>query len=67
MRKTHVNIVDLIEWGRRRGDNEEPIQTFPDVASLRTYTKRTHKIFHNAFEQGNSNGVLRHLLRKIYR
>lgn len=65
MRRTHVNIVDLIEWGRRRGDNEEPVQTFPSVAKLRKYIKKTGKFFHNTLNQEDGNVVLRHLLRKL--
>lgn len=64
---THVNIVDLIAWGRRRGNTKERVQTFRNVAELRAYTKRTGKIFRNTFDQEDSNVVLRHLLRKIFR
>jgi hypothetical protein len=60
----HVNIVDLIEWGR--SGSEEKVQTFRDVAELRAYTKETRKIFRNTFDEGG-NVVLRHLLRKIFR
>ncbi|TVY12902.1 hypothetical protein LARI1_G009146, partial [Lachnellula arida] len=64
-RRTHVNIVDLIEWGR--SGNKEKAQTFRDVAELRAYTKETGKIFRNTFDQEDGNVVLRHLLRKIFR
>ncbi|KAG9227929.1 hypothetical protein BJ875DRAFT_35716 [Amylocarpus encephaloides] len=64
-RRTHVNIVDLIEWGR--SGSEEKVQTFRDVAELRAYTKETRKIFRNTFDQEGGNVVLRHLLRKIFR
>jgi triacylglycerol esterase/lipase EstA (alpha/beta hydrolase family) len=67
VRRTHVNIVDLIEWGRRRGDNEEQVQTFRTLPELRTYTKETGKIFRNTFDREDGNVVLRHLLRKIFR
>jgi hypothetical protein len=62
-----VNIVDLIEWGRNRGSSENRVDTFEDLARLRTYTKTTGKIYHNTLRQGDGNVVLRHLLRKIFR
>ncbi|KAF2188514.1 hypothetical protein K469DRAFT_565357 [Zopfia rhizophila CBS 207.26] len=65
VRRTHVNIVDLIEWGR--SDSEEKVQTFCNMAGLRVYTKKTGKIFRNTFDQEGGNIVLRHLLRKIFR
>lgn len=64
-RRTHVNIVDLIEWGR--SNSKEKVQTFRDVAKLRAYTKDTGKIFRNTFDKEDGNVVLRHLLRKIFR
>ncbi|KAK1456479.1 hypothetical protein CMEL01_16383 [Colletotrichum melonis] len=64
VRRTHVNIVDLIE--SRRG-NKEGVQTFRNVNMLRAYTKETNKIFPNKFHGENCNGVLRHLLRNIHR
>jgi len=67
VRRTQVNIVDLIEWGRRRSDTEEPVRTFRNVAELRAYTKDTGKIFRNTLDQEDGNVVLRHLLRKIFR
>ncbi|KAF2439127.1 hypothetical protein P171DRAFT_370781 [Karstenula rhodostoma CBS 690.94] len=67
VRRTHVNIVDLIEWGRRRKSNESRVRTFRNVAALRAYTKRTGKIFRNTVGEDDSNVVLRHLLRKIFR
>jgi hypothetical protein len=45
--RTHVNIVNLIEWGR--SGSEERVQTFNDVAELRAYMKDTGKIFRNTF------------------
>lgn len=62
----HVNIVDLIEWGRRRENTEERVQTFRNLAELRVYTKETGKIFRNTFDEESGNVVLRHLLRKIF-
>ncbi|KAK7433888.1 hypothetical protein Landi51_13759 [Colletotrichum acutatum] len=63
-RRTHVNIVDLVE--SRRG-NKEAVQTFRSVEALRAYTKETNKIFRNRFYGEDSKGVLRHLLRNIHR
>ena len=45
MRQTMRGIVDLIEWGRGRGNTEERVQTFRTVAELRAYTKSTGKNF----------------------
>ena len=69
MRRTHVNIIDLIEWGRGHGNTKERVQTFRNVAELRKYTKRTGKVFRNTFDcdQKDGNVVLRHLLRKLFR
>ncbi|KAI1126972.1 hypothetical protein F5Y10DRAFT_243620 [Nemania abortiva] len=67
VRRTHVNIVDLIEWGRRRGNTEGRARTFRSEAELRAYTKDTRKIFRNRFDQEDGNVVLRHLLRNIFR
>ncbi|KFY95715.1 hypothetical protein V500_02679 [Pseudogymnoascus sp. VKM F-4518 (FW-2643)] len=64
VRKIHVNIVDLIEWGR--SGREEKVQTFRNVVELGAYTKETRKIFHNTFDQEGGNVALRHLLRKIF-
>ncbi|KAH8719406.1 hypothetical protein GQ44DRAFT_712336 [Phaeosphaeriaceae sp. PMI808] len=66
VRRTHVNIVDLIEWGRQRSDSAERVRNFPDLDALRVYTKETRKIFHNTLDEENGNVVLRHLLRKIF-
>ncbi|CAO2655006.1 Nn.00g117390.m01.CDS01 [Neocucurbitaria sp. VM-36] len=66
VRRTHVNIVDLIEWGRKRDQTEDQVQTFRNVTALRKYTKKTGKIFHNTLDQEDGNVVLRHLLRKMF-
>ena len=66
MRKTHVNIVDLIEWGRRRGNSEETVQTFRTLEELRDYTNKKRKVFRNTLGEEDGNVVLRHLLRKIF-
>ncbi|TEY47671.1 hypothetical protein BOTCAL_0302g00190 [Botryotinia calthae] len=65
VRRTHVNIVDLIEWGR--SGSEEKAETFRDITGLRAYTKETDKIFRNTFDQEGGHVVLRHLLRKIFK
>jgi len=65
VRRTNVNIVDLIEWGR--SGRKEKVETFRNVAELRAYTKETGKIFRNTLKQQSGNVVLRHLLRKIFR
>ncbi|KFZ19198.1 hypothetical protein V502_03790 [Pseudogymnoascus sp. VKM F-4520 (FW-2644)] len=65
VRTRHVNIVDLIEWGREGGDiSETNIQIFNSVTALSEYTKRTGKVFRNNLaSSGNGNVVLEHLLR----
>jgi hypothetical protein len=65
VRKTHVNIVDLIEWGR--SDRREKVQTFDTMGDLRDYTKDTGKVFRNRFVGEDRNVVLRHLLPDIFR
>jgi hypothetical protein len=65
VRKTHVNIVDLIDWNRS-GDNER-VRVFRNVADLREYTKDTGKVFHNTLNKVGGNVILRHLLREIFR
>ncbi|EFZ04512.2 double-stranded RNA-binding type zinc finger domain protein [Metarhizium robertsii] len=67
VRRTHVNIIDLIEWGRKRGNADHEVRTFETEAELRAYTQRTAKIFRNTWHQEDSNVVMRHLLRKIFR
>ncbi|CAH0054294.1 unnamed protein product [Clonostachys solani] len=66
-RNTHVNIVDLIHWGRNQ--NRQRVRVFRDVGELRVYTRETGKIFHNPYDDDHDGGnmVLRHLLRKIFR
>ena len=61
----NVDIVDLIEWGRKRGNIDERVQTFRTVAELRAYSKGTGKISRNTFDEEDSNVILRHLLRNI--
>ena len=66
MRKTHVNIIDLIEWGRKRGDTEKKVQTFRKLEELQDYTKETKKFFHFSPDQEDKNVVLSNLLRVIF-
>ncbi|KFZ20244.1 hypothetical protein V501_00256 [Pseudogymnoascus sp. VKM F-4519 (FW-2642)] len=65
VRTRHVNVVDLIEWGRKGGDiGETNIQIFKSVTELSEYSKRTGKVFRNNLASSdNGNVVLRHLLR----
>ena len=67
VRGTHVNIVDLIEWGRSQRSNAKRVHTFRTLEDLRVYTKKTGKIFRNPFNEEDSNVILRHLLRRIFR
>ena len=62
----HINIVDLIERERGRGNIKERVQTFRNMTELQAYTKSTGKIFRNTFDQEDGNIVLRHLLYKIF-
>ncbi|OJJ41997.1 hypothetical protein ASPZODRAFT_137586 [Penicilliopsis zonata CBS 506.65] len=66
VRGLYVNIVDLIAWARN-GGGEDQVRLFHSLEELREYTKRTRKIFRNNLDEtGNSNVVLRHLLRFIF-
>ncbi|CAH0023061.1 unnamed protein product [Clonostachys rhizophaga] len=66
-RNKHVNIVDLIDWGRNQSGQK--VRIFRDVDQLRAYTRETGKIFRNPYDEGEGGGnmVLRHLLRRIFR
>ncbi|KAH6603216.1 hypothetical protein Trco_007991 [Trichoderma cornu-damae] len=73
LRNTHVNIVDLIAWGRKGGGESDGeassslIQVFRSVEQLREYTLSSGKVFAkdqlNEYKGGNV--VLRHLLRHL--
>jgi hypothetical protein len=56
-----VNMVDLIDFSRGRLDE---VQIFPDLESLRVYTKKTRRIFPKDSLQAGA--LLRNLLRKIF-
>jgi hypothetical protein len=45
IRNTHVNIVDLIEWGRCGGD-QGTVQLLKTKQELKEYTMETQKYFH---------------------
>lgn len=65
-RRTQVNIVDLIEWGRRRDNETSPsVRTFATQQELQDYTRETRKFYRNTPGQNNRT-VLSHLLRKIF-
>lgn len=67
MRGIYVNIVDLIDWARSRGERSN-VRLFHSLEELRDYTRRTRKIFRNDLDESESgNIVLRHLLRFIFR
>jgi len=68
VRKTHVNIVDLIEWGRD-GSGKGGVRVFESQKALRDYTVMTEKFFPQSYvvnDKGERNVVLRHLLRKFF-
>ncbi|CAK7198939.1 hypothetical protein SEUCBS139899_001607 [Sporothrix eucalyptigena] len=70
VRRTHVNIVDLIIWGRNGQPANKPVTIFNTVYELSEYTFRTEKIFPSAAvvrDDGARNIVLRHLLRTLLR
>ncbi|PTB63448.1 hypothetical protein BBK36DRAFT_1096448, partial [Trichoderma citrinoviride] len=71
LRNTHVNIVDLIHWGRNGGEEAEdnkPPKVFKSVQELKDYTYKSHKIFEQEQLRGYNGGnvVLRHLLRRLF-
>ncbi|KAL7907791.1 hypothetical protein GGI35DRAFT_481439 [Trichoderma velutinum] len=70
LRTTHVNIVDLIAWGRNGGDEDEgkKVRVFKTVSELRKYTVKHKKIFAKAIlkQYNGGNVVLKHLLRVLF-
>jgi hypothetical protein len=58
-----VNIIDLIEWGRKQDVGAKRVRVFALVKELREYTKSTRKIFRNDLDR---SCVLRHLLRRLF-
>jgi hypothetical protein len=68
IRNTHVNIVDLIEWGRC-GDSHNTVRVFNTKQELQEYTMETEKYFpqSSVHNNGETNVVLRHLLRRFFK
>lgn len=60
LKKTHVNIVDLIDC-RRAGT---AVRRFPTFAALRTYTVNTGKVFPK--DAAKQEGFIKALLREIF-
>jgi hypothetical protein len=61
VRQTHVNIVDLIQWGRCGGESGS-IKVFETIKDLRDYTMSQEKIFpleNVENDKGETNIVLR--------
>ncbi|KAL6854467.1 hypothetical protein J3F83DRAFT_718781 [Trichoderma novae-zelandiae] len=69
LKKTHVNIVDLVEWARTGGEEDgNKVRVFSSVSQLRKYTRNTGKIFPKGQtkQSDGRNVVLRFLLRRIF-
>ncbi|CAK7244402.1 MAG: hypothetical protein STHCBS139747_005940 [Sporothrix thermara] len=70
LQATHVNIVDLVQWGRNGQPEDDPVKVYKTVRELKKYTLKTGKIFRKVWmqnEKGETNIVLRHLLRRLLR
>ncbi|RYO79987.1 hypothetical protein DL764_009950 [Monosporascus ibericus] len=67
LRNTHVNIVDLLQWVRQ--GQKDKVKIFKSYDSLRRYTVDSEKFFPQSSveEEGETNIVLRHLLRRFFR
>lgn len=63
LRKTHVNIVDLVEWGRKQDVDAKRVRVFASMNELREYSKATSKFFRDTIR---GSCVLRHLLRNFF-
>ncbi|KAL6879835.1 hypothetical protein HDV57DRAFT_498236 [Trichoderma longibrachiatum] len=69
LKKTHVNIVDLVDWAKRGGEESgSKVCVFGSVAELRRYTQKTGKIFprEDARDANGRNVVIKFLLRRIF-
>ncbi|KAI9728822.1 MAG: hypothetical protein M1834_007209 [Cirrosporium novae-zelandiae] len=69
VRHRHVNLIDLIEWGRKGGESGgKEVRVFGNIAELSEYSKRTHKIFQNTLNEDKDDGgvILRHLLGRLF-
>ncbi|CAK7266892.1 hypothetical protein SEPCBS57363_002321 [Sporothrix epigloea] len=70
LQRTHINIVDLIDWGRSGQPAGSPVKVYRTVAELSEYTFSTNKIFpanQVMGKDGETNIVLRHLLRRLFK
>lgn len=70
LRGKQVNLVDLVEWARADGGEEETVRVFRDVSELRRYTRSTRRYFplvdvESLGVGGDGDVVIRHLLRRI--
>lgn len=65
MRNYHVNLIDLIHWGRNGGQR---VKIFHTVRELSDYSIKNRKIFKNTLKGNSEDGgvVLRHLLRHLW-
>jgi hypothetical protein len=69
VRHKHVNLVDLVEWGRSSGENGgKKVRIFGSVKELSQYSKETNNIFRNDLNEHIDEGgvVLRHLLPRLF-
>ncbi|KAL8653158.1 MAG: hypothetical protein Q9210_002259 [Variospora velana] len=63
VRGRHVNIIDLIEWGRSGGKH---VQIFRTVKELSDYSYNSQKIYSKqAVDEMEAGAVLKHLLRPL--
>lgn len=62
----HVNIVDLIAWGRG-SDGQGAVRVFDTLKQLKDYSLSNGKVFplSDVESGGETNIVLRHLLRRF--
>jgi len=71
VRNRHVNMIDLIQWGREDDEGKsERVQVFQTVQELSDYSRKTGKIYDKRnLERRRGGGVgvvLRHLLRNLF-
>ncbi|CAK7223690.1 hypothetical protein SCUCBS95973_005265 [Sporothrix curviconia] len=70
LRQTHVNIIDLIQWGRDGMPTGRHVRVYATILDLSDYTFETRKFFpadEVRNDDGETNIVLRHLLRRLIR
>jgi hypothetical protein len=58
-----VNIIDLIEWGRKQDVGAKRVRVFASMKTLKKYSVSSNKIFSNDLDE---SCVLRHLLRRFF-